>query len=61
MRRMIWFAAVAALLCPACDTDMLYWPEATGAHRHVSYDWSLDSTAAPGGMRLWLYPKSWGV
>lgn len=59
MRRMIWFAAVAALLCPACDTDMLYWPEATGAHRHVSYDWSLDSTAAPGGMRLWLYPKSW--
>lgn len=62
-RSVITVLGLAAALASCSDTDTLCpgckpcVPPAKG--QQVAYDWQLDPSASPQGMRLWLYPRDW--
>lgn len=55
-------AAAAALTLASCsDTDQLGSMQCAHPYvrQHIAFDWSLDPSASPAGMRIWLYPLDW--
>lgn len=56
----ILLCTALALSLAGCNTDPLGEPcHCASRPQRVEFDWSADTGASPGGMRLWFYPLDW--